>query len=59
MENRLHTGSSEEREVVSFLSHVEVVRVEGGLKEGLGITATEKPKAVDNTRLAGPEACPE
>lgn len=45
--------------MVSFLSHVEVVRVEEGLKEGLGITATEKPKAVDTTRLAGPEACPE
>ena len=48
----------EEGEMVSFLSQVEVGRVEGGLKEGLGITATERPKAVDITRLAGPEACP-
>lgn len=42
---------------MSFLTYVEVIRMEGGLKEGLGTTATERPKTVVNTRLVGRETC--
>ena len=48
----------EEGEAVSFLTYVEVIRVEGGPKEGLGNMAIGRPETVGITRLAGRETCP-